>query len=299
MAKQENQGRRALAVLAIGVLMLGAGGYGFFQLTSYYEEKIADARRPPDTIEVIVASRDLFQGIAVTEDDLFQVDIEEKFVPAGVYRSADHVIGRVPRDRILANEFIREERLADAKAGLGLNALIPRGFRAISLNIQAAQAGAGFVRPENYVDVLVTITNPLTGERETRPVLQAVYVLAVNDQTGQEQEEEVASKGKKGKKGKKGGTRKSAPSVTFAVTPEQAEQLAQADTSGTLQILIRNGMEPMPEELAADVVGFSWEALKPKPEPKPKPRPTAPKPEPEPQGLIIQRGGRVTFEQDN
>lgn len=294
MAKQQNQGRRALAVLGLGVLMLAGGGYGFYKLTDYYETQIEQARRPPDTIEVIVAARDLFQGIAITEDDLFQVDIEQKFVPAGVYRSADHVIGRVPRDRILANEFIREERLADAKAGLGLNALIPRGFRAISLNITNAQAGAGFVRPENYVDVLVTIRHPETNETETRPVLQAVYVLAVDDTTGKDLSAEPETEEEKKKKKQ---TRQ-APSVTFAVTPAQAEQLAQASVVGALQILIRNGMEPMPEEDPSAVAGFSWEALAPKPKPRPRPRPKPTEPEPEPTGLIIQRGDKVTFERD-
>ena len=81
--KQENQGRRAIMVLVIGVLMLLVGGYGFFQLTSFYEKRIEEARRPPDTIEVIVAMRDLYQGMAITEEDLFAVDIEKEYVPMG------------------------------------------------------------------------------------------------------------------------------------------------------------------------------------------------------------------------
>lgn len=286
MANQENRGRRALVVLVVGITMLGAGGYGFFQLTSYYEQRIAEARKPPETIEVIVASRDLFQGIAINEDDLFQVDIEEKFVTSGVFRSADAVIGRMPRDRILANEFIREERLADAKAGLGLNAVIPRGFRAISLNIDNAQAGAGFVQPDNYVDVLVTINNPETREIETRPVLNAVFVLAVNDQTGAQ---EQTADGEEGPK-----RRKVRPSVTFAVTPEQAEQLAAAANEGTLQILIRNGLEPLTEE--ETLKGVSWDTLVPKKEEPKVVRPRNPKPEPEDNGLIIIRDRSVTIE---
>jgi pilus assembly protein CpaB len=284
MAKQDSGGKRAIIVLLVGITMLGAGGYGFFQLTSYYEQRIADARRPPETIEVIVASRDLFQGISINEDDLFQVDIEEKFVTAGVFRSADHVIGRLPKDRILANEFIREERLADPKGGLGLNAVIPRGFRAISLNIDNAQAGGGFVQPDNYVDVIVTIPNPETGEMETNPVLDAVYVLAVNDQTGaSERKDDDDVKGK--------ARRKTKPSVTFAVTPEQAEQLAAAAAEGSLQILIRNGLDLGDEEAKQE--GFSWESLAPKPVPvrtRPRPKPA------EPEGLIIIRDRDITVE---
>lgn len=294
MAKKESGGggRRAIMVLGLGVAMLAGGGYSFWQMTTYYDAKIADARRPPDTIEVIVSARDLFQGIAITEDDLFQIDIEEKYAPAGIYRSADHVIGRVPRDRILANEFVREERLADAKAGVGLNAFIPRGMRAISLNIANAQAGAGFVQPENYVDILVTITNAVSGARETRPVLQAVYVLAVNDNTGV-RTDAPPEEGQEGKKRKKRGQ---APSVTFAVTPEQAEVLAQATTEGTLQILIRNGMDPsLGEEDPDAVTSFSFETLKPQPKPRVRPK-AKPAPPPEPQGLVILRGGSVTYE---
>ena len=287
--KQENQGRRAIMVLVIGVLMLLVGGYGFFQLTSFYEKRIEEARRPPDTIEVIVAMRDLYQGIAITEEDLFAVDIEKEYVPMGVYKSAAHVIGRIPRERILANEFLREERLADSTTGVGLNAIIPRGMRAISLDIQNASAGAGFVSPENYVDVLLTFTNPETEEDETRPVINAVYVLAVDDRSGVKQQEVDPDSPEAKQRAKK---RRARPSVTFAVTPEQAEQLAEANRKGELQILIRNGMDPLDGE--ETTIASNLSELAPKPVPRPRTR-TAPKPAPT--GLIIQRGSSTSIEQ--
>ena len=89
------------------------------------------------------------------------------------------------------------------------------------------------------------------------------------------------------KKGKK--RKRDKPSVTFAVTPEQAEQLAAAASEGSLQILIRNGLDLSDEELDG---GFSWEALATKPAP---PRPRVKKPA-EPEGLIIIRDRSVTVE---
>ena len=88
-------------------------------------------------------------------------------------------------------------------------------------------------------------------ESETHVLMQAVYVLAVNAITTQpEKKEEIVElapgekpKPKKKRKKKKKKRRKHAPSVTLAVTPAAAEQLAHAEKIGGLNLLLRNDLD--------------------------------------------------------
>ncbi len=211
-----------------------------YQLITNYQKRIEEAQRPEDTVMVIVASKELYPGVTVAEEDLYAVEIPPRYLPDGVFLSPDHVVGRIPRERVLANEFVRSDRLADPESGVGLNAVIPRGMRAISVEVAGGKALAGFLNPGNYVDVIVTIKpdesveaeGALTQEAETRTFLQAVFVLGVNSRM--QRETAQASREKRG-----GGP----PSVTLLVNAEQAESVAHYDGLGELTLTLRNDQD--------------------------------------------------------
>ncbi len=291
MAEREEgaSGARALIFLLFS-LLLGAGALVFvYTLIQNYQEGIEAAQRPVDTVMAIVAARDLYQGITITEEDLFAVEIPPEYLNPDVYQSPEHVVGRIPRERILANEFIREERLADADEGIGLNAIIPRGMRAISINVDGGSAVSGFLNPSNYVDVLVTLEPEGGGggtQTLTKTLLQAVYVLAVNNRMGTNaRPEDEAGRPQ----------RRVRPSVTLAVTPEQAEEVAHAEKKGTITLALRNDLdvtfEAVDNTSARDVLG---EAA---PAPRAAPRPRA-EPAPAPTGSTLQiiRGSKSSEE---
>jgi pilus assembly protein CpaB len=227
---------RALIFLALAIF---AGSFSLvmlYKLITSYQLKIDEAKRPEDTVMVIVAARDLYQGVTITEEDLYAVQIPPKYLPEGVFLSPEHVVGRIPRERILANEFVRADRLADPESGIGLNAVIPRGMRAISINIADGAALSGFLNPGNYVDVLVTIqpdkesgTNRMP---ETHTLIQAVFVLGVNSRMQKETRDEA--------KARRGNQR---PSVTLLVTADQAEQIAHAENMGEVVLTLRNDLD--------------------------------------------------------
>ncbi|MCB9666467.1 MAG: Flp pilus assembly protein CpaB [Alphaproteobacteria bacterium] len=200
----------------------------------------AAADRPVETVKVVAASRTLYQGVGITPEDLFVVTVPvdtlpltrdpanaRGVVPAAVFSARERVVGQIPRERILVNEIVRPERLADGSVGEGLNALVPRGMRAMSVGLKGADAVHGFLTPGNYVDVLVTMKDEL-GERRTETVLQAVFVLGVNSRAEQEDVDDVRARGAQ------------APSVTFLVTPTQAEDIAYADELGALGLTLRH-----------------------------------------------------------
>jgi pilus assembly protein CpaB len=239
MAKESGGGGalRALMFLAAAVISGSLALVALYNLITSYQVKIDEAKRPEDKVMVIVAARDLYQGVTINEEDLYAVQIPPKYLPEGVFLSPEHVVGRIPRERILANEFVRADRLADPESGVGLNAIIPRGMRAISINIADGAALAGFLNPGNYVDVLVTIKPDEKEEKdkkppETKTILQAVFVLGVNSRMKQEGAEEAQ---------KKRGSQK--PSVTLLTTADQAEQIAHAENLGEMTLTLRNDLD--------------------------------------------------------
>lgn len=269
---------RALMFLTVAVVTGCVALVGLYQLIHSYQVRIDEARKPEDTVMVIVAARDLYQGVTITEEDLYAVDIPPRYLPDGVFLSPEHVVGRIPRERILANEFIRADRLADPESGIGLNAVIPRGMRAISADIADGQALSGFLNPGNYADVLVTIT-PEDGKKEpeTSTLLQAAFVLGVNSRMNEENAEQATQRRGKHR-----------PSVTLLVRADEAEKVAQAETVGRLQLTLRNDLDVN----FAELHGIDVNALRSKLE-TPKPvRSRAPR---EPQGstLRIIRGDKV------
>ena len=232
-------GRGALRALVFGVAAVSFGAFALVAVLSLvrtYEDALMEAQRPEDHVMVVVAARDLHQGVTVTQEDLYAVQVPTRYLPEGVFLSPEHVVGRIPRERILANELVRGARLANPEAGRGLNVVIPRGMRAISVEIGDGAALSGFLKPGNYVDVLLTrnVEEGETATLRTDTVLQALFVLGVNGRSGQEGEEPTRRRS----------------SVTLMVTPQQAERLAHAENTGTLVLSLRASTDMENRELA-------------------------------------------------
>lgn len=213
-----------------GVTLLGsavvAGGavYGVVRMLDHYQDTLADLRaREVVEIELLVAKQDLPLGHTVVPEDLETRRYREEFVPPTAMRDRARVVGRVVAERILANEPLREERLAKPEAGRDINAIIPTGMRAISINISGAAQVAGFVEPGNHVDLIVSTFGDREQEVETSTFLQARRVLAVDDRTSESRDRGVKLK----------------PQVTLQLAPEEAEKLAHAMKAARVRLILR------------------------------------------------------------
>lgn len=285
MASQGGTDSKALIFIAIAI-----GGafiilYMLYFVISDYETKIRTAKIQEDQVTVMVASRDLYPGVAITEDDFFAMELPEDYLPvtfteegaveyAEVFYTADRLVGRIPRERILANEVIRNERLFNASSGVGLNAVIPVGMRASSVNIRAAQALSGFLQPGNYVDVLVTLSDDGNSIAHTETLLQAVFVLGVNSMMSGEETNDTKHRGRQ------------KPSVTFLVSAQQAEQLSLAEQIGEIHLSLRNDQDVNYKQLT----GADLDMLLPKLKPAMGPLRRAPPPAPSYDTVLMIRG---------
>lgn len=216
-------GLAAIVTGALATIGLGA----VFQ---EYEAQMAAARRTPAKVYVAVAARDLYPGLPISDQDLYAVQMLPEYLPDGVFLDPEYVVGRIPRERVLANELVRNERLADSSADQGLNVMVPRGLRALSVEITDGAALTGFLNPGNLVDVLVTATDPATSREQTTTLLQAVYVLGVDSRMGDETAEQAAARR---------GTHR--PTVTLLVDPADAERVTHGSVVGELRLTLRTG----------------------------------------------------------
>jgi pilus assembly protein CpaB len=184
-------------------------------------------------------------GVAIGPDDVALRKMTPDSVPVDVtWHQISDVLGRTPREHILASEPVREERLARPDAGVGLNAIITPGRRAMTVATDVQDAIAGLIQPGNYVDIIVTIKPDdavLAGAKWlTETIIQGAKVLAVGGNLGQDSSATAPAEADKKKKASSTKATKTKPSITLEVTPEDAERLALAVSRGDIAVVLRS-----------------------------------------------------------
>jgi pilus assembly protein CpaB len=124
-------------------------------------------------------------------------------------------------------EFILNSKLAALNAGAGLPSMIPQGMRAVSVRVNDVVSVAGFVQPGTHVDVLATGNEGSGNERQTTTVLENVLVLAV----GKSLDRNVTADAQ------------TAPVITLAVSPDDAQKVALVSQEGRIQLSLRNPVD--------------------------------------------------------
>jgi len=191
-------------------------------------------------ISVMVAARDIATGTELGQSDYRWEDWPEEVVPSHAIRKGAEIIEELDDMRMrrpaLEGEPIFASMLVskDKDAGF-LAATLEPNQRAISIPVSVTTSAGGFVRPGDFVDVLMTYQVRIEGDREDRQaamrvvarhasetVLERIRVLAVDQVVND--------------------SRDAAPArtVTVAVTQEQAEKLTLAQQMGDLSLSLRS-----------------------------------------------------------
>lgn len=175
-------------------------------------------------------------GSKIIPEQIMVVQFPKESTPDGAFESPEKLAGRVAVVNIAAREPITEARLAPEGTSAGLAAVIPEGYRAMTVKVDDAAGISGFIMPGTLVDVVVTI-DPREGSGMQDPiskiVLQNIKVLANGQNIDKPENEREANTVK---------------AVTLQVTPEQAEKLALASSEGKLQLVMRNQIDQGDEQ---------------------------------------------------
>jgi len=210
------------------------------------KDEVAAARRAPDTVPVVVATRDVNIGYTFTDDDVAITHLVPEMVPEGqVFHSLEEVAHRTARTQILANEMIRKERVAMQDGRVGLNALLLPDHRAMTLMVDQESGVGGLIQPENFVDVIVTIRPDDQNGRTnwvTETILENIRVIYVD--SGMPKPVKDADE----KKRTTLTTRRTKPTVTLELLPDQTEKLALAVSKGDIHLVLRGDSSKAPTD---------------------------------------------------
>ena len=222
--------KRFLVVL-VGALIFGV--LAAVTVSKYLSKAQAFSR---NLTNVAVAKVAIPLGSKIVAEQITVVQFPKESTPDGAYDSVEKLAGRVAVVNIAAREPITEARLAPEGTAAGLSAVIPEGYRAMTVKVDDAAGISGFIQPGTMVDVVVTI-DPAEGASRQDPVskivLQNIKVLASGQNIDKPENEREAN---------------SVKAVTLQVTPEQAEKLALASAEGKLQLVMRNQIDQGDEQ---------------------------------------------------
>lgn len=210
--------KRAIIMLALSVLL----GIAAVLLAARWMGQQAAS----DKTTVLVASRDMELGQAITPTMLESVPWPKGAVPTGAFDDPKKLEGRVVRVSIFKGEPVLSPKLAPEGTKAGLDSVIKEGHRAITVKVNEVVGVAGFLAPGSYVDLLVNFRD----ERDkpmSRVVLERIMVLAIAQEAQRPDETKP----------------RVVNAVTLEVTPEQAEKIDLARNIGTLSLILRNQVD--------------------------------------------------------
>src|SRR6266404_6167791 len=184
---------------------------------------------------VVVAKVAIPLGTKIIPEQLMVVQFPAESMPDGAFQSIEKLAGRVAVLNIAPREPITEARLAPEGTAGGLSAVIPEGYRAMTVKVDDVVGISGFIMPGTLVDVVVVIDpgDKSTQDPISKIVLQNIKVLANGQNIDKPENQRDAN---------------SVKAVTLLVLPEQAEKLALATSEGKLQLVMRNSIDQGDEQ---------------------------------------------------
>ena len=291
---------------AIIPLVLGLG-IGLFAVKVAVDaiKKARGSTPAQTTIQVVRAKLDIdiYQAIAPEMVELVDT-VESSLIPEHTrLTSLEDVVGRVTAKAIPSASPILTSMLEPPGTPPGLLGRIPRGYRAVAVQIDEVTGVAYQIKPDDWVDVNFVMDVVSRGRDRGKETIsgvlfQNVQVALVGRSTPRQQTE--------------GATRaKAAKSATLLIKKDEVKDLHLAQTKGKITLALR-GFNEVTEEIQGLVRdGTAYKALTVKHEPKTKaPKPVDPvklaevvvpvKPKPvakPPHGVVIHRGStHVSFE---
>jgi pilus assembly protein CpaB len=218
-------------IVLVGALLFGL--LAAFSVSRYLSSAQAYTK---NLNRVAVAKVAIPLGTKIIPEQIMVVQFPKESTPDGAFESPDKLTGRVAVTNIAPREPITEARLAPEGTAGGLSAVIPEGYRAMTVKVDDVVGISGFIMPGTLVDVVVVIDPAEKAGMQdpiSKIVLQNIKVLANGQNIDKPEDQREAN---------------SVKAVTLLVLPEQAEKLALAASEGHLQLVMRNSVDQGDEQ---------------------------------------------------
>ncbi|MBZ5553864.1 MAG: Flp pilus assembly protein CpaB [Acidobacteriia bacterium] len=217
--------------------------------------------------DAVVATDDILANTPIDESQVKLAKIPQKYLQPGPLSDLRLVIGQVSTVPVLKGSQISGTQLSSYGRGTGLAFKVPRGKRAVTVAVNDINGVATLVQPGNYVDIVALVkfgsfpanamANPMSiaanQQSQAMTLFQNVLVLATGRDTGEafnlsgqertQAKQRLEQYGQTGNPGKADTTGVAYTSVTFAMTPENAQDLILAQNIGDLTLVLRSYLE--------------------------------------------------------
>ena len=244
---------RSILVTVIGLCIAG--------VSAYYARDMMTDRVAQETQAIRVqAEQAMATVVGALEDIPFAAPITRKMVavqdwprdalPEGAFQTLEAVIGpdgaqpRSAKRTIVAGELLLASKLSGFGEKVTILQNLTSGTRAMTIEVNAVSGVGGFVKPGDFVDIVLTENR--SGDLRARTIMQNVRVIGVDQEYGEGVE-----------------TNRVARTLTVEVTPEDGQRLALAQRAGSLSLTLRTtdgGTDaPLPAMSLSDLLDMAEE----------------------------------------
>ena len=214
--------RQSLIALGIALVLGLAAVYLANTFLATSERRVEQAQ--VGLTKIAVAAVPLDYGMDITPDKVKFVDYPAASLPPGSFNQFAQLVPGGKRRVVLrpmqVNEPILTSKLGGEGIGPSIAYLLPDGMRAAAVRVNEVSGVAGFVQPNDAVDVLITRQ---LGERQVTDVLlQNIRVIAIDQNAQGANGQPIVGK-----------------TATLEVTPLDAQKVALAQQIGQLSLVLR------------------------------------------------------------
>lgn len=236
-----------LIILAVALIAAIAAA---FLVRGIANQQPATAVGPAQTVEkivevevsqqkVLVAKTDLKVGTLLTPDEFRWANWPESTINPAYYTqdvapdSMEELTGSVVRSAMYADEPIMPQKIVQKGDTGFMAALLNPGMRAMTIEISPESASAGFILPDDRVDIILTELIEYSGDEDLPPqlithtIMENTRVIAIDQTFGDVD----------------GIPTLTGSTATMEISQEQAELLANSQRSGTLSLTLRSAAD--------------------------------------------------------
>ena len=197
-----------------------------------YLNKVQQGSAQIETKKILVASRDILPGEKISKNMITDIEVpKDSYSTVGIHNIND-LTEKVAKEKILKGEVIPDKRLLQ-EGETQLPFLLPDGKRGISIAIDEFSGVADLIKPNDFVDIYVTVEEKVIDMRDSKIVhpktsillLQNIQVMAISKEVIKSEEERMEVPQKY--------------AVTVAVAPSDGEKLVLGEEMGNIKLALR------------------------------------------------------------
>src|SRR2546427_8124516 len=174
---------------------------------------------------VVVAAAPLAFGTALSRENVTEIDWPAGAVPEGAYATKDQLFKdgrRAALAPLQRNELILKSKVTGPGQRATLSALLDEGKRAVTVRVDDVRGVAGFILPNDRVDVVLIRTDGGTGRSYSDVILQRVKVLAIDQLAGAKSDQPAVAR-----------------AVTLELSSDEAQKVLLGTNVGKLSLILR------------------------------------------------------------